>query len=168
LLSTAVSRLGPDVVVVAAAGNHGDLDRRQPPYAGPHETSKPTFPAALDGVVAVGAATDEGKPTSFTPLNKYWIDLLAPGENVLSTYLEGEVLLDDKTAEPFRGLARWSGSSFAAALVSGAIAAGVQPGRLTARQALQDIRDAAVGDQTAELPDAYTPPFVPLDLQKTI
>jgi hypothetical protein len=166
LLSTAVSRLGPDVVVVAAAGNHGDLDDRQPPYA--HEISKPTFPAALDGVVAVGAATDEGKPASFTPRNKYWIDLLAPGESVLSTYLDSEVLLDDKTPEPFRGLARWSGSSFAAALVSGAIAAGVQPGRVTARQALDDIRGAAVGDPTATLPDAYTPPFVPLDLPKTI
>jgi membrane-anchored mycosin MYCP len=167
LLSTAVSRLGPDVVVVAAAGNHGDLHHRQPDKAGPGETSKPTFPAALDGVVAVGAATDEGEPASFTPLDKYWIDLLAPGEKVLSTYLDGDVLLDDKTAEPFGGLARWSGSSFAAALVSGAIAAGMQPGRVTARQALQDIRGAAVGDPTAELPDGYTPPFVPLDLPKT-
>ena len=173
LLSTAISRLGRDVVVVAAAGNHGDLDHRGRAPVPPApargvwaEISKPTFPAALDGVVAVGAATKLGEPAEFTPLNKYWIDLLAPGVDVLGPYLAGKVRLDqqDNPTEYFDGLARWSGSSFAAALISGAVAAGVQPGRVTARESLQDIQRAVSTGRHISDPDAYLPPFVPLQL----
>jgi subtilisin family serine protease len=168
LLSTAISRLDRDIVVVAAAGNHGDLDHREvPTTTDPTELSKPTFPAALDGVIAVGAASAEGEPASFTPLNKYWIDMLAPGVDVLATYINGKVLLDNggrDRPEDFDGLARWSGSSFAAALISGAIAAGTQPGRVTARRALQDIQRAVRRTGSKDRPDSYLPPFVPLDL----
>jgi hypothetical protein len=167
LLSTAVSRLGRDIVVVAAAGNHGDLhDRRVSATVDPSQLSKPTYPAALDGVVAVGAASTEGAPASFTPRNKYWIDLLAPGVDVQSTYLKAKVILDDvhKRPEDFDGLASWSGSSFAAALVSGAIAAGTQPGRVSARRALHDIQRAVRRSGSLNGSGSYLPPFVPLEL----
>lgn len=169
LLSTAVSTLGRDVVVVAAAGNHGAVDRPDPEASESdqrRERSKPTFPAALDGVVAVGAADKVGQPAPFTPLNKYWIDLLAPGVDVLGPYVCGKVTFDDpaKTPIDFEGLACWSGSSFAAALISGAIAAGVQPGRVTARQALENIRETVRAGRRGPIPVPYTPPFVPLEL----
>src|SRR5437764_809280 len=59
--STAIDRLDPNIVVVAAAGNHGkdpsNFDRR-----------RPAWPAALDRVVAVGA-TDGKRIADFTPVD---------------------------------------------------------------------------------------------------
>jgi hypothetical protein len=52
----------------------------------------------------------------------------------------------DGSVQPFTGYAAWSGTSFAAATVSGAIAARTVPGRVTAREALdQLLRDPAGG-----------------------
>jgi len=91
------------VVVVAAAGNNGPVSPR-------------IWPAALPEAVAVGAgrATNTGvfKPAKFSPTAK-WVDLMAPGEDVYSTYRAS-------------GYATWKGTSFAAAAVSGAIAFLVQ------------------------------------------
>jgi membrane-anchored mycosin MYCP len=60
---------------------------------------------------------------------------------VPSTYLDGAVDLprgrDGSDVAPFEGYAEWSGSSFAAALVSGAIAARTEPGSVSARRAWQ-------------------------------
>jgi len=170
LLSTAVSRLDRDVVVVAAAGNHGDLDSRRSALSVPANVSKPTFPAALDGVVAVGAASDDGEPASFTPRDRYWIDFLAPGVDLPGAYLTGKVALDrsGSSTKQFDGLARWSGSSFAAGLFSGAVAAGTEPGRVTARHALEDISRAVRGGEHADLASAYTPPFVSLDAPRVV
>jgi membrane-anchored mycosin MYCP len=166
LLSTAISRLDRDVVVVAAAGNHGDLRRRKPPVPG--NVSKPTYPAALDGVTAVGAASRNGNAASFTPKDKFWIDYLAPGVDLLGVYLDGKVALDGDLSEKFCGLARWSGTSFAAALFSGAVAARTLPGRVTARQALHDIAGAAGPSRHVSLPRKYTPPFVRLDRPRLV
>ena len=141
-LATAIDRLDPSTVVVAAAGNHGDLkldgewdedDRR-----------KPAWPAALDAVVAVGAATSAGGPAPFTPPDVEWIDVLAPGVGVVSTYVTAAVNVaddEDKPAEvtDFKGWASWSGTSFAAALVSGTIAARTVPGQVSARRAWEEI-----------------------------
>lgn len=160
-LSTAIDRLDPNIVVVAAAGNHGNLDARELLADGldDHDMSKPGWPAALEDVVAVGASGRDKKIAPFTPRNAQWMDLLALGCDVLSTFLNGNVQLegDDKPTW-FDGFARWSGTSFAAALVSGAIAAGTEPGRVTARQALDDIRRSAKPAQPSE------PPLVELDV----
>lgn len=85
------------VTVAAAAGNNGP-------------SSKKMWPAALPQVIAVGAdeaASPEAAP--FSPVDPRWVDVMAPGETVYSTY-EGS------------GYATWDGTSFAAAAVSGAIA----------------------------------------------
>lgn len=162
VLARAIDRLDPDVVVVAAAGNHGDLHRRPDGprrYPAGHE-NLPAYPAALDDVVAVGAADRHGRPMSFTPAGKCWIDLLVFGDDLLSTYLSGPVAPRGGRQRKFSSWARWSGSSFAAALLSGAVAAGTEPGRVSARQSLDEIRrnagPASVG------PNDYTPPFVDL------
>lgn len=157
-LAAAVERLDPAIVVVAAAGNHGDPAAKGIEDADDHR--KPTWPAALDHVVAVGAATREGRRTSFTPEDAAWIDVLAPGESVVSTFLEGRVQLDDEGgAETFSGFAEWSGTSFAAALVSGAIAAHTKPGEVSARQAWKQLI-APLGPRQ----DPDTPAFLPLTL----
>jgi membrane-anchored mycosin MYCP len=137
-LAAAIDRVDPETVIVAAAGNHGDVHDRDRGWEA-DDGRKPGWPAALDRVIAVGAADHTGSPTKFTPANVEWIDALAPGEGVLSTYLSGPVRQQSTDAPVrFTGYARWSGTSFAAASVTGAIAARVKPGT-SAPQAWQDL-----------------------------
>lgn len=131
VLSTAVDRLDPRIVVVAAAGNHGALQGR--------DGVKPAWPAALDDVIAVGAADEDGRIADFTP-DAPWVDILAKGIAVRSTYLEKFAGPDG--GDEFDGWAEWDGTSFAAALVSGAIAAGTTPGRVRSSDAARDILGA--------------------------
>ena len=106
------------------------------------------WPAAFDQVIAVGATDENGKLAPFSPQTP-WVDLTAPGVNVESTYLVGEVELASTkgvaTADS-SGFARWDGTSFAAAAVSGAAAAKILPGRRDAWQALAYVRAARGGD----------------------
>ena len=96
----AVARaLASDVVVVAAAGNEGD----QGPAGGL------MYPAAYDGVLAVGAVTDDGQPMESSNTGD-WVDLAAYGEALTVVAPEGS------------GYRVESGNSFAAAQVSGVAA----------------------------------------------
>jgi hypothetical protein len=137
-LRAAVDRVPPNVVIVAAAGNHGALSTD--PVDGPPvlDPRSPAFPAALDRVIAVGASTRDGRITPFTPRDAQWVELVALGDEVVSTYLDGAVRQDDHTVDLFTGWARWSGTSVSAALISGAIAARVKPGT-TPRDALRQL-----------------------------
>ena len=83
-----------DAVVVAAAGNGGE--------------SRVRWPAALSSVIAVGALDESGSRWSYSDHGS-WVDVWAPGVDVVSTYRD-------------TGWAEWSGTSAAAAQVSGAIA----------------------------------------------
>lgn len=65
-----------DVVVVAAAGNE---QRRG---------NEPQYPAALPGVVAVGATDQDDRITTFSNTGPY-LELTAPGVSVLSTFTVG-------------------------------------------------------------------------------
>jgi subtilisin family serine protease len=127
VLTRAVDLLSPGVVLVAAAGNHGavkpDLTKvGVAPYLTPKTVM---WPAAFDNVTAVGARRDDGSRAEFSP-DLPWVDLTALGVDVESTYLDGKVELfhERPTAPPvtFDGFATWSGTSFAAATVSGEIA----------------------------------------------
>ena len=154
VLATAIDRLDARTVVVAAAGNHGDPATA----ATPDDCRKPAWPAALDDVIAVGAAHPGGAAAVFTPADAPWIDVLAPGVDVVSTFLSGRVNLRKEADPPqyqqFDGYAAWSGTSFASALVSGAIAARTRPG-VSAREAWAQLRGPRVATSG--------PPF--LDLQ---
>lgn len=143
-LATAIDGLDPGTVVVAAAGNHGDLRLEGQEEWDEDDRRKPAWPAALDGVVAIGAATKAGAPAPFAPPNVPWIDAMALGEKVVSTFMTASVnVAEDEDEEPdpqgFSGWASWSGTSFSAALVSGIIAANTVPGQVSARQAWHEI-----------------------------
>jgi len=148
VLATAIDRLDPELMVVAAAGNHGNVaetppDEEEDPPITVGDRRRPSWPAALDDVIAVGAAQDSGGIADFTPPDVPWIDVLSNGVKVTSTFLDGEVelALTPQTTDVrrFEGSAEWSGSSFAAALVSGAIAARTKPGSVSARRAWQAL-----------------------------
>src|SRR3954451_4426452 len=130
VLSAALAALGPRTLVVAAAGNHGSTKGGTRPA--------PSWPAALDEVIAVGAVdgADGAERAPFSP-DAPWVDVMAPGVDVVSTC--------DARGDGTGVFARWSGTSFAAAAVSGAIAAQVHHGR-TAREAWQDVVKAAPTD----------------------
>ena len=99
----------PGVVVVASAGNNGDTE--------------PMYPAALDGVVAVGALNPDMTPVGWSDRGA-WLTCSAIGVGVASTFVEGEEVHADGTIEVFGpdAWAIWSGTSFSAAQITGAVA----------------------------------------------
>ncbi|MEU4570279.1 S8/S53 family peptidase [Micromonospora sp. NPDC023956] len=98
------------VAVVAAAGNAG--------------TSRKSWPAAFDTVVAVAAAS--AGPTGPVPADYSgrgtWVNASARGDRT-STFVDGELNLPGQPALTFHGFASWTGTSFATAHVSGRVAA---------------------------------------------
>jgi subtilisin family serine protease len=114
-MRAAVDRLRDRAVLVAAAGN----------YERKATSTPPSWPAALDGVLAVGSADDSGEASFFSP-KQPWVDLVAKGSNVSSTFAANQrvsyTLGETTFAERFFGTAIWSGTSFAAAAVAGRIA----------------------------------------------
>jgi subtilisin family serine protease len=158
-LRRAVERLAPSVVIVAAAGNNGAPDAQAAALGLTANT--PVYPAALDDVVGVGAydpaaggtAAGGVEPALFSPAAP-WVDLLAPGVRVVSTFLSGQVelvrrdpdgTLTDEGPADFGtpGYASWDGTSFAAANVTGAIAALIAADRISGHEALDRLRDPA-------------------------
>ncbi|HEY3681923.1 MAG TPA: S8/S53 family peptidase [Streptosporangiaceae bacterium] len=100
LLEAAFAGLGPTCAVVACAGNDG--------------TERPFWPAALDQVIGVAALDGDGR-AAFSNHGP-WVDACAPGVDVTSAFLTFD-------GDPgFAGYARWSGTSFAAPAVAGAVA----------------------------------------------
>ncbi|MGM0948807.1 MAG: serine protease Isp [Bacillota bacterium] len=87
------------VLVVCAAGNEGDGNER---------TEELSYPAAYNEVIAVGSVSVARELSEFSNANKE-IDLVAPGESILSTL-------------PNKKYGKLTGTSMAAPHVSGALA----------------------------------------------
>jgi hypothetical protein len=143
VLDAAIGRFSRDTVVVAAAGNNGAVDTcRTPDMPAGLQPRTTSYPAALPDVVGVGALDPYDKPAPFTPPEVPWISLLARGADVNAAYVDGEVTLAGP-GEPrrlrFNGTANWAGCSFAAGVVTGVIAARTEPGRRSAREALDEL-----------------------------
>ena len=103
-------RAGLETVVVAAAGNFG------------HD--RPCYPAAFPTVTAVAALTQGMLPAEWSSRGA-WVDVSTIGEGVRSTFVPGteSPSLDYDFEEfPNDAWALWSGTSFAAPQVAGAIA----------------------------------------------
>lgn len=107
-----------DVLLVAAAGNFGD--------------TRPCWPAAFRRVVAVAGLTAELAPAAWSS-HGHWVDVSTVGEGVVSTYVRGtesptlgpDLGPDDWPLSDPQPWAVWTGTSFAAPQVAGAVAAGL-------------------------------------------
>lgn len=116
-----------NTVVVAAAGNNREECRQNPPppAAEPGSWNNVVTIASpawwADDVLAVGSVTDDGTPSS-TTLQGPWVDVAAPGENIVSVgnYPDGR-LVNSLPGENQLPVAVY-GNSFSAAYVSGVVA----------------------------------------------
>ena len=111
-----------EMIVVASAGNDA--------------TCYPSYPAAFPDVIAVGALGPSG-PAHFTNYGP-WVHACAPGVDVVSTFFDD----DDPPAPQYHGWARWSGTSFAAPAVAGALAKALRDG-LDKKDAVKRLIDDA-------------------------
>jgi subtilisin family serine protease len=93
-------------------------------------------------VIGVGAL-DRAGPAWFTNFGS-WVDACAPAVNVVSTFFDP--ITEQFPGRPdrrFDGWARWSGTSFAAPKVAGAIVQEMYLSQVTAREAWQRLSSNA-------------------------
>jgi Subtilase family len=125
-------------IIVAAAGNCGD--------------HRPFYPAAFFGAGYSGVVSVAGLNPNMTPSpwsgHGFWVTCSTVGQGISSTYVYGKEspLIDPAETEffPPDPFAVWSGTSFAAPQIAGAIARLYQAPGVTLRGALNELLQVAV------------------------
>lgn len=124
LVSDALARFGKHTVCVTAAGNDG--------------LNRPFWPAALKGCVGVAALEIDDRGAEYSN-HGWWVDACTVGSDVIGPFIT------DTTPDgrQFNGYAKWSGTSFAAPRVAGAVANLVGSKQLSASDAVDFLLDPA-------------------------
>jgi len=109
------------LAIVAAAGNGGN--------------SSPIYPAAedLNGMLAVGASTRYDLLAKFSTYDRAWVEVTAPGENIVSALPGGRYGV-------------WSGTSMSAPIVSGiaALVKSKYPNLTVPHDLLDQVKETSV------------------------
>lgn len=136
VMGHALNAVDRDTVIVACAGNSN--------------SDRPFWPAAFKRVIAVGALDADGLDRA--PFSNYgwWVDACAPGDQIVSSFFSFDGL-GPEGPEKFEGYARWSGTSFAAPRVAGAIAARAGELGISALQASADLLDSTTHPSMPDL-----------------
>lgn len=122
----------PDVLIVASAGNDGVVEH--------------LYPAGFDqpNVIAVGALREDLTPAGFSNRGP-WVRCSSVGVGVVSTFVQGKLPPEDNLGVDdvvfgADAWATWSGTSFSAPQISGAVAAlCAEDPALTPREALDRL-----------------------------
>ena len=133
LLSFSDFRQRYDIPLVAAAGNDS--------------TCRPFWPAAFDWAIGVGAFGGDEQNLAYFSNYGDWVNVYSLGEGLVNAYAIGVYTYQEPPKRPtqqvFRGMARWDGTSFAAAVVSGNFAAEIARGGGPAQQAWARVFQSA-------------------------
>ncbi|WP_231744800.1 type VII secretion-associated serine protease mycosin [Mycobacterium sp. IS-1590] len=137
-----------NVVVVAAAGNTGapgQCEHQNPARSGPPDwdtLAAVVSPAWYDDyVLTVGSTGPSGAASEFT-LAGPWVDVAAPGEQVVSLIRDGDGFV--ATVPTPSGEKPLAGTSYAAPVVTGIVALlRSRSPQLTAREVMRRIEDTA-------------------------
>jgi len=124
LVSDALARFGKQTVIVVAAGNYG--------------LNRPFWPAALKSCVAVAALETDGRRAEYSD-HGWWVDACSVGSEVIGPFIT-DTTPDGRS---FNGYAKWSGTSFAAPRVAGAIANLIGSKQLSSADAMDFLLDPA-------------------------
>lgn len=126
-LALIIERTKGEVLVVAAAGNDG--------------SSRPCWPAAFRQVVSVAGLSAALTPTDWSNFG-FWVDCSTVGEGVVSMYPEGVESHElDPAPDAFSAdaWAVWTGTSFAAPQIAGAVARLADERKISPRDALREL-----------------------------
>jgi hypothetical protein len=127
---------GREVLIVAAAGNFADM--------------RPCWPAAFRRVISVAGLAPDMRPAPWST-HGYWVTCSTIGQGVRSTYVEGrESPLLNAVPYDFgpNAWGAWSGTSFAAPQITGALARLHEEERYPLRVALSRL--LAAGEPTPD------------------
>ena len=119
---------GREVLVVAAAGNGGD--------------TRPMWPGAFRQVVSVAGLTADHRAAPWSS-HGFWVDCSTVAEGICGPFVQGSESYEftaDPDTFPADSFALWSGTSFAAPQVAGAVAALMHEHGVGARRAYAMLR----------------------------